>query len=74
MRKSKKNITEVMLQTEAEISVTCPICYKSFPFHEAVCNLRITSYSEFNNSILFKRNVDGISAKQVFQQEKIREA
>ena len=74
MRKSKDNITEVMLQTEAEISFTCPICYQSFPFHEAICNLRITSYSEFNNSILFTRNADETSAKQVFQQEKIREA
>ena len=73
MRKNVDNKTEVMLQTEAEISFTCPICYKSFPFHEAICNLRITSYNELNNSILFVKNVDATARKQDLQQEKIRE-
>ena len=34
------NKTEVLYYFEAEIKFTCPINYKAFPFHKAICKVR----------------------------------
>ena len=53
MKTKESNETEVILEIEAEISFKCQINYKLFPFHEATCKFKMTSFNEVNNSMLF---------------------
>ena len=39
---------------DPEIEFVCPIDYSRFPFHSYTCRLRLTSFNEYNNSIIFK--------------------
>ena len=56
MKTKESNETEVILEIEAEISFKCQINYKLFPFHEATCEFKMTSFNEVNNSMLFLTN------------------
>ena len=62
------NFSEVRYITESEVVFTCPINYQDFPFHVATCPLRITSYSQTNETIIF------IAAKfvKILEPEKVR--
>ena len=45
--------SEVQFTVEAEVVFTCPINYSNFPFHEADCKLRLTSFSQYNSSMMY---------------------
>ena len=38
---------------EAMVVFKCPIDYSHFPFHSATCNLKITSFTQSNISMVF---------------------
>ena len=46
---------EVIYILDPEIEFICPIDYSQFPFHSYTCKLRLTSFNEYNSSVLFKR-------------------
>ena len=63
--------SEVLYLAEAEITFTCPINYSTFPFHEAKCKLRMTSFNEKNDSMIFTTDLehwkpDQVKVEQVF--------
>ena len=53
MKTNQNDETEVILEIVPEVTFKCEINYKLFPFHEATCNLKVTSFNKVNNSMLF---------------------
>ena len=45
---------EVIYILDPEIEFVCPIDYSRFPFHSYTCRLRLTSFNEYNTSIIFR--------------------
>ena len=48
------SISEILYFLDSEIEFICGIKYKTFPFHTDTCKLRITSFSEYNTSVVYK--------------------
>lgn len=72
IRKTENDDTEVLYLAEAEITFTCPINYSTFPFHEAKCKLRMTSFNEKNDSMIFTTDLEQWKPDQLLDQRKIR--
>ena len=51
---------------------TCPIDYSKFPFHTANCKLRLTSFSEFNTSMLYLVHPNETTPEIWWKDDKIR--
>ena len=66
------NFLEVQFTVEAEIMFTCPIDYSKFPFHTANCKLRLTSFSEFNSSMLYLVHPNETTPEIWWKDDKIR--
>ena len=66
------NFTEVQYLFEGEITITCPINYDKFPFHSAICKLRITSVTLDKSKLEFRPLMDDVRPDLMLHMDKIR--
>ena len=66
------NFTEVQYLFEGEITITCPINYDKFPFHSAICKLRITSMTLDKSKLEFRPLLDDVRPDTMLHMDKIR--
>ena len=50
----ENDLIKMQYSFQPEIGFVCPIDYKKFPFHKPVCEMKISSNIEFNNTLVYK--------------------
>ena len=50
----ESDLIKIQYSFQSEIGFVCPIDYKKFPFQKPVCEMKISSNVEFNNTLVYK--------------------
>ena len=62
----ENDLIKIHYSFQPEIGIVCPIDYKKFPFQKPVCEMKISSNIEFNDTLIYKVNINFCNLAKLF--------